>query len=144
MLYFTFKKFKTMKNDPNQIKLLPNKFKKLGIGLLVISLAMHFAAKLKVGDFDIELLKSISNIGLLISFSLIAFTRDKDEDELTLKIRTTALVAGFLFGVVEVILQPFVHLLIEGQYFSEIDGVRMLIHMFLAYFVMSFVLKRKR
>ncbi len=133
-----------MKNDPNQIKLLPNKFKKLGIGLLVISLAMHFAAKLKVGDFDIELLKSISNIGLLISFSLIAFTRDKDEDELTLKIRTTALVAGFLFGVVEVILQPFVHLLIEGQYFSEIDGVRMLIHMFLAYFVMSFVLKRKR
>lgn len=133
-----------MKNDPNQIKLLPNKFKKLGIGLLFISLAMHFAAKLKVGDFDIELLKSISNIGLLISFSLIAFTRDKDEDELTLKIRTTALVAGFLFGVVEVILQPFVHLLIEGQYFSEIDGVRMLIHMFLAYFVMSFVLKRKR
>lgn len=133
-----------MKNDPNQIKLLPNKFKKLGIGLLVISLAMHFAAKLKVGDFDIELLKSISNIGLLISFSLIAFTRDKDEDELTLKIRTTALVAGFLFGVVEVILQPFVHLLIEGQYFSEIDGVRMLIHMFLAYFVMSYVLKRKR
>lgn len=133
-----------MKNDPNQIKLLPNKFKKLGIGLLVISLAMHFAAKLKVGDFDIELLKSISNIGLLISFSLIAFTRDKDEDELTLKIRTTALVAGFLFGVVEVILQPFVHLLIEEQYFSEIDGVRMLIHMFLAYFVMSFVLKRKR
>jgi hypothetical protein len=133
-----------MKNDPNQIKLLPNKFKKLGIGLLVISLAMHFAAKIKINDFDIELLKSISNIGLLISFSLIAFTRDKDEDELTLKIRTTALVAGFLFGVVEVILQPFVHLLIEGQYFSEIDGVRMLIHMFLAYFVMSFVLKRKR
>ena len=133
-----------MKNDPNQIKLLPNKFKKLGIGLLVISLVIHFAAKMKISDFDIELLKSISNIGLLISFSLIAFTRDKDEDELTLKIRTTALVAGFLFGVVEVILQPFVHLLIEGKYFSEIDGVQMLIHMFLAYFAMSFVLKRKR
>ena len=133
-----------MKRINNDLYLLPVQFKKVAIGILIASLIMNIAGKMKLAPIDVELWMSIASIVLLVSFLLFAISRNKIEDELTLKIRATALATAFLFGVLEVILQPIIHLIIEGEYFSEVDGTRMLIRMFLVYFAMSFILKRRR
>ncbi len=141
---FYILKSKTMKKNLMELSLLPVQFKKVGIGLLLISVIINITGKSQVLAVEGELLKSIATIGLLISFLLLAISKDKIEDELTIKIRMTALATAFLFGVLEVIFQPIVHLIIEGEYFSEMNGTSMLIRMFLVYFAISFILKRRR
>ena len=60
----------------------------------------HSANRKDCKGFDKELIKELIKVGILVSLSLLALTKDKEEDELTIKIRMNSYALSFLFGVI--------------------------------------------
>jgi hypothetical protein len=75
---------------------------------------------------------------------LLALTRNKIEDELTLRIRLKAFAASFIYGVVIVIIEPLINLLFDGSFLSDKGVIELLISMFFFYFIMMFIMKKNR
>lgn len=124
-----------MKNDQFRLRLLPNCFKKIGIGILVLTV-LFFALRLfNVLSFDKILVLTISINGVLISLLIVAISEEKIEDELTAQIRLVSLGASFITGVVAVITSPFLAMLIgaSGESFQSSSSI--LIFMFMMYFI---------
>jgi hypothetical protein len=136
-----------MNKFPSVFRLLPNYFKKIAIGLLLLSIALIVVSKFQSLGFNIEMVKTIGRSGILISFLIFARTADKIEDELIYKIRINAFASAFIFGVFFVILQPWIDILFKGDLFSktrEIGTFQLLGTMFLFYFGTFYSMKKKR
>ena len=134
-----------MNKTQHNLRLLPPKFKKIAFGLMALSILI---LPLHLNEFvfiEKEVAKTLLSSGMLLSFLLLALTRDKVEDELTLIIRMKALAASFIYGVGYVVLRPFVNLLFDGKFISEDMGTEgLLISMFLFYFGMLWFMKKNR
>ncbi|SEU04027.1 hypothetical protein SAMN05444285_13710 [Draconibacterium orientale] len=127
------------------MRLLPRRFKKLAYSLLALSILFITFSVTKVIAIDDEIAKTIFRLGVLLSFLLLALTRDKIEDELTLVIRLKALASSFIFGVGYVVVSPFVSWLFDGEFIVEDLGIEgLLLTMFLFYFGMFGLMKRNR
>jgi hypothetical protein len=134
-----------MNKTQNNLRLLPRRFKKLAYSLLALSILFITFSVTKVIAIDDEIAKTIFRLGVLLSFLLLALTRDKIEDELTLVIRLTALASSFIFGVGYVVVSPFVSWLFDGEFIVEDLGIEgLLLTMFLFYFGMFGLMKRNR
>jgi hypothetical protein len=126
-----------MNKTQNNLRLLPRRFKKLAYSLLALSILFITFSVTKVIAIDDEIAKTIFRLGVLLSFLLLALTRDKIEDELTLVIRLKALASSFIFGVGYVVVSPFVSWLFDGEFIVEDLGIEgLLLTMFLFYFGM--------
>ncbi len=126
------------------LKLFPNYFKKISIGLLTFTILIFVLNKSSVLDFDKELIKEIIKIGLLVSLSMLALTKDKEEDELTIKIRMNSYAMSFLFGVSFLIFQPFVNLLFDNSFSSDMSAFQLAITMLFLYFLSFSSYKKNR
>lgn len=135
------------KHQP-QLRLLPNYFKKIGIGLflfaiIVLKLLNFFLKELNpiwfenYHDFLRIIRFDIAIIGLL----LFAFAKDKIEDELTLLLRLQSIAYAFIFGVLFVLIRPFFDF-IDGGQISEVDG-RLIITIMLVMYIFTFILRKK-
>ncbi|AHW61509.1 hypothetical protein [Draconibacterium orientale] len=134
-----------MNKTQNNLRLLPRRFKKLAYSLLALSILFITFSVTKVIAIDDEIAKTIFRLGVLLSFLLLALTRDKIEDELTLVIRLKALASSFIFGVGYVVVSPFVSWLFDGEFIVEDLGIEgLLLTMFLFYFGMFGLMKRNR
>ncbi len=134
-----------MNKTQNNLRLLPRRFKKLAYSLLALSILFITFSVTKVIAIDDEIAKTIFRLGVLLSFLLLALTRDKIEDELTLVIRLKALASSFIFGVGYVVVSPFVSWLFDGEFIGEDFGIEgLLLTMFLFYFGMFGLMKRNR
>ncbi len=134
-----------MNKTQNNLRLLPRRFKKLAYSLLALSILFITLSVTKVIAIDDEIAKTIFSSGVLLSFLLLALTRDKIEDELTLVIRLKALASSFIFGVGYVVVSPFVSWLFDGEFIVEDWGIEgLLLTMFLFYFGMFGLMKRNR
>lgn len=133
-----------MKKVQKELKLLPNYFKKIGIAFGCVDILIIILSIAKIIEADEELLKSISGSILLIAFLLIALAKDKIEDELTIIIRLRALAGAFIYGVVILIVDPFINLLFEGAFYSDKGATSLLNGMFVFYFIMVFIMKKSR
>ena len=133
-----------MNKIQQDLNLLPINFKKVAFGIMLISALLVVLSILKSLPIDKEIIKTVAKSGFLISLLLLVITRNKIEDELTLRIRLKAFAASFIFGVVMVIIEPFINLLFDGNLLSDKGVTELLISMFLFYFIMVFIMKKNR
>jgi len=100
------------------LKLLPNRVKTIGINLLILSVILLFAGKFLFTEYHTVRLV-IKNL-ILISLLLISVSRNKIEDERTLRLRVQSYAFAFITGVLYAMVQPFAILLVESIMQSEL------------------------
>lgn len=76
---------------------LPNSFKKIGIGLILISLIAFFVNKFSIENID---LKQTAKYGILVGLLLISISKEKVEDELITTLRMQSYTFAFIAGVI--------------------------------------------
>lgn len=133
-----------MNSDQSDLKLLPVKFKKAALGVLALVILFSVLYKLEMFEMDKEISKSISITGILLSLLILAITRSKVEDELTLRIRLRAFASSFIFGVGFIIIEPFANLLFGDNFMTDKGAPELLLTMLLFYFFSMFIMKRNR
>ncbi len=124
-----------MEGNQFRLRLLPNYYKRIGYVILVLSVLFISLFKLKILIIDQEIVWLISKIGVLISLLILAFTRNKIEDELTYKIRVQAIGRSFVFGVLYVIFNLFLKLQFPEHSVLDDGAVGILLLMFIFYFI---------
>jgi len=133
-----------MNKIQKDLLLLPVLFKKIAFGIMVLCVLFVVLSLSKVLTIEKGVVKTITSSGLLMSLLLLAITRNKTEDERTLRIRLQAFAASFIYGVGVVIIEPFINLLFDNNFLSDKGVTELLISMFLFYFLMVFIMKRNR
>ncbi len=126
-----------------QPKLLSVKFKKIGIGVIVLSILPGLIIKsmhIVLMQSQRELFKSLSYSGFLMGLLIIVLSRDKEEDELTIYLRLTAMLDMFVFAVIYVIIKPLIVLMFQTT-FIDITGQQLVTLMLIGYLI-SYYLKR--
>jgi len=110
---------KSFRNQMKGLKLLPHAYFKIGVILTLTSILILIALKI-IGDY--ELVKEVVKNAMLLSVLLMVVSKDKEEDEMTLKIRSQAFVFAFIWGVVYAAAQPFINIIAELIMESEGGG----------------------
>jgi len=95
------------------LNLLPNYFKKIGLVFILVSVV--FVVSVKISGIHLtaekkEMLKIILSDVFLLGMVIVAFSKDKDEDELTMLIRMKALGSAVVFVVIFKIVNDIFHL----------------------------------
>ena len=133
-----------MNKVQQDLRILPTNFKIAAYRIMFLCGLFVALSISKILAIDKEIVKTISKSVFLISLLLLALTRDKIEDELTLRIRLKAFTASFIYGVGIVIMEPFINLLFDGSFLSDKGVAELLITMFFFYFAMMFLMKKNR
>lgn len=76
---------------------LPNRFKKVGIGIVIISLATFFVNKFSIENIDLKL---TAKYGILVGLLLVSISKEKIEDELITSLRMQSYTFAFIAGVI--------------------------------------------
>lgn len=86
---------------------LPNRFKKIGIGIILISLVAFFVNKFSIENIDLKL---IAKYGILVGLLLVSISKEKIEDELITSLRMQSYTFAFIAGVIITLLtNPLFH-----------------------------------
>jgi hypothetical protein len=125
------------------LRLLPPYFLYVGIGFVIIS-GIVFLFGRGVFLFSKETTSVISGNLFLLALTLLAFTKDGIEDELTALIRVRAMSVAFLFGVSLVIIEPIFDLVFGDEPVYENGVYELLFTMYVMYFVTYLYWRRKR
>ncbi len=133
-----------MKTNQTDLKLLPGIFKKIAFGLMILSVIFLILNITKTLSFEKEAVKTITKSGFLVSLLLLAVTKNKIEDERTLKIRLKAFTASLIYGVILVVVDPIINFIFEDNFLSDKGAIDILITMFIFYFILVFLMKRKQ
>lgn len=92
----------------NKMQLLPNRYKKLGFILLIISITALVLLRITRPTQDI--FNDICKSFILLSMIIISVTKEKNEDEYTIILRGKSYVLAFIIGAIYAILQPYINL----------------------------------
>ena len=76
---------------------LPNRFKKVGIVIVIISLATFFVNKFSIENIDLKL---TAKYGILVGLLLVSISKEKIEDELITSLRMQSYTFAFIAGVI--------------------------------------------
>lgn len=133
-----------MVKGDRKVRLLPRYFNKVAIILFVLVLIFAGLSLLNILPIDKSILKELTKEGVLLTLLILALTRSKVEDELTLRIRVVSYASAFFFGVARAILNPIINLLFGGPFHSDTRTDELLVSMLLFYFVIFYFLKRGR
>ncbi len=126
---------------------LPNSYKKVGWGLLIISFAFLIVTKFLDGDY--LLINSIVKKIVLVALLIVAISKDEIEDELVESLRAKAFSFSFIFGVLFVLVQPFINyvaLLVlkpEKAQFKDLGDFQILWFLLIVYLTAFWFLKRR-
>ena len=129
-----------MKNT--DLKLLPHKFKIVGYLLLAISIVFFGIAVTEIVSVEKEITKNIFYDLILIAFLILALSKEKIEDERSMKLRLLAFAASFLYGVLSALTSPFVSILFNRSFKIDLQTNQLLFTMFLWYFGVYYFMKR--
>ena len=120
------------------LNLLPNYFKKIGLGFILASVV--FVVSVKISGIHPtaekkEMMKIISKDVVLLGMMFIAFSKEKDEDELTMLIRMKALASAFVYIVIFKIVSD-VFGIIDQELIENMNGYffQMMIWYFFIYY----------
>ena len=78
---------------------LAHKFMTIGIALAALSIIMMFVRAFLI-EGDTEWLKTLLQKSLLIGMLLMSISKDKEEDEMTITLRSQSYAIAFVIGVV--------------------------------------------
>tara|TARA_R100001369_G_scaffold85625_1_gene119430 strand:+ start:593 stop:1036 length:444 start_codon:yes stop_codon:yes gene_type:complete len=126
---------------------LPNRWKTIGV-LLCLALFVT-AIVLKFTEFEVGWFKGVLRRGILIGLLIISISKDKNEDEMIVSLRSKAYTLAFIFGVVFTLVQPLLEYLIHNFVFeanpnNTFSYFEVLSFMLLMHIVFFEVLKRNR
>jgi hypothetical protein len=128
------------------LHLLPNRFKKVGLTLILLPFVVGIVLKLMSLDLlqtQKELYRMLTlssvNLGLLI----IALSKDSIEDEMTIAIRLKAMAWAFTWAVFYVILSPIIDLLLKDP-IGVLTGQQVIMSMLFVYMIMYYLQKKSR
>lgn len=76
---------------------LPNGFKKIGIGIIVVSLIAFFVNKFSIENIDLKL---TAKYGILLGLLIVSISKEKIEDELITSLRMQSYTFAFIAGVI--------------------------------------------
>ena len=129
-----------MKNT--DLKLLPHKFKIVGYVLLAISLVLFIISSIDLIAVENEIIKNGFFDLVLIAFLVLALSKEKVEDERSMKLRLLVFAATFLYGVIFALISPFGSILFNGSFEIDLQANQLLFTMFLWYFGVFYFMKR--
>jgi len=124
------------------LKLLPHKFKIVGYVLLAISLVLFIISSIDLIAVENEIIKNGFFDLVLIAFLVLALSKEKVEDERSMKLRLLAFAATFLYGVIFALISPFGSILFNGSFEIDLQANQLLFTMFLWYFGVFYFMKR--
>jgi hypothetical protein len=125
---------------------LPNYFKKIGIGIFILSFLGIMSKLIITGDS--ELINEISKKGFLIGMLLISISKEKIEDEFTIKLRAQSYSMAFVIGVIYALLMPYVEYGVSnavhsgGEVFKDLGDFQVLTFMLLIQLMFYYTLKK--
>jgi hypothetical protein len=127
---------------------LPIYFKYIGLVLFIVSF-LTIMSKLFIDDQS-EMISDLSKKGFLIGMLLISISKDKEEDELTNKLRSQSYALAFVIGVIYALVMPYVDygvsnaLKSEGETLKNLGDFQILIFMLMIQLMFYYVLKKAR
>lgn len=133
-----------MKAQQKDLRLLPHYYKKIAISLILIAILIILLFQVEILTIEKHFVKLMAENILLIALLILALTKDKIEDELTLKLRMQSFAGSFIYGVLTVIVFPYTGFLFKDNSFSEKGSYELILSMLLFYFIIFFIAKRKR
>tara|TARA_R110002049_G_scaffold47270_6_gene136458 strand:+ start:34 stop:483 length:450 start_codon:yes stop_codon:yes gene_type:complete len=128
---------------------LPHTFMKVGVAIVVLSIVMMFVRAFAI-DGDTEWLKLLLQKTLLIGMLFMSVSRDKEEDELTIKLRMQSYSWAFIVGVVYALVMPYVELGVSnvvhsrGEVYKDLGDFQVLLFMLMIQLMSYHTLKRYR
>ncbi len=133
-----------MKKKYRKLNLLPFYFRNIGLGIIAITLFSSLIKLTGWADFEqYPEYRTIFRIFILIGFLLIAVSQARFEDERTLEIRMKLYAATFVYGVVSFIISKALNFFEFFHTEKEITAFHLLLQMFVFYFVIFWLIKRK-
>jgi hypothetical protein len=86
---------------------LPHVYLKIGIAVVAISIFVMFWRAF-VMEGDTEWLRTLAKKGLVVGMLLMSISKDREEDELTVKLRMQSYALAFVIGVIYALVMPYV------------------------------------
>lgn len=124
--------------------LFPNYFKKIGLGMVLITILAVVIVKLlpvEVAEGQKELFKVLFSGLFILGLFFIAWSKDKFEDEMTVQIRLKAISFTFMTSVFYLILRPLVDVIL-GDAPNKMTAVELMIFMLFMYILFYKLQKR--
>lgn len=125
---------------------LPNKFKNIGIAILVISF-LGLMSRIFMDETN-EIIREISKKGILIGMLIISISKDKIEDEMTRNLRAKSYAIAFISGVLYTLIMPYVDYGVSsivhngGEVLKDLGDFQILIFMLMIQLLFFYTLKR--
>lgn len=126
------------------VALFPNHFKKIGLGMILITIATVLTVKflpIEVAEGQREIYKVVLSDLFILGLFFIAWSRDKFEDEMTLQIRLKAVGFTFMTSVFYLVLRPFADIII-GDAPNKMTAIELMIFMLSMYIIFYKLQKR--
>ncbi|MBC3847022.1 hypothetical protein H8K90_11570 [Winogradskyella echinorum] len=128
---------------------LPHRFMMVGVVIGALSIVMMFVRAFAM-DGDTEWLKLLLQKTLLIGMLLMSVARDKEEDELTIKLKMQSYAWAFVVGVVYTLVMPYVEFGVSnvvhsgGEVYKDLGDFQTLLFMLMVQLMSYHTLKRYR
>ncbi|MFD2914836.1 hypothetical protein [Psychroserpens luteus] len=128
---------------------LPHNFYTIGMVIIGAAIVMMFVRAFAL-EGDQNVLKEVLRKLLLVGMLLMSIAKDKDEDEMVVKLRMQSYTYAFIAGVVYALIMPFVDygvsnaLKAEGEAFHDIGDFQVLLFMLMIQLLCFHALKRMR
>jgi hypothetical protein len=122
------------------LKLLPRSVKLVALALLPATMLIFFIIdKLQLGHLGSEMVFTTLKSVLLISALFFITSKDKIENEVTMRLRLQAMAGAFCFGILLFSIQPFTNLAFEGSFsFSSDFGIFQLFFTMILFYLTIF------
>ncbi|WP_456442732.1 hypothetical protein [Psychroserpens sp.] len=128
---------------------LPHYFYKIGMLIAGLAIVMMFVRAFAM-EGDQEVFKEVLRKVLLIGMLLMSIARDKEEDELVVKLRMQSYTYAFVIGVIYALVMPYVDLVVSnivhggGEVYKDLGDFQVLIFILLVQLMSFSALKRMR
>ena len=128
---------------------LPQYFYTVGMGIVGLSIVLMFVRAFAM-DGDTEWLKLILQRTLVVGLLLMSVARDKEEDELVVKLRAQSYTYAFIVGVFYALIMPYVEFGVSnvvhsgGEAFKDLGDFQVLLFVLMVQLLCFHTLKRIR
>ena len=128
---------------------LPHIYMTIGIAVAALSIVMMFIRAFFM-ESDTEWLKALLQKGLLIGMLLMSISKDKEEDEMTVSLRSQSYAIAFIVGVVYALVMPYVEFGVSnvvnsgGEVLKDLGDFQVLLFMLMIQLMFYHNLKRYR
>jgi len=128
----------------NTAAFFPNYFKKIGLGLVILAIALAVGLKflaLEIIEEQKDFYKILFFNILILGFFFIAWSKDKFEDEMSMQIRMKAIGFTFMTSVFYIIFRPIIDLILQDPV-TKMSAQELMIFMLFMYIIFYKLQKR--